>query len=99
MQVVLHKRVNDDLLALSLLGAFDMPRLPALHASKHSHLLFRVITSPRLQTPDLLMPARSTPVALNDVAFLAISGQVTDLVAFEADLLRTHEGVVGVFPA
>ena len=77
-----------------------MSGLAALHAFKELHLTLRVfVAPPDFEAPDLLVAVEPAAVALDDVSFLAIDGEVADFVTLETDLLRAGEGVVGVFAA
>ena len=85
-------------LAGVLSSALDVAELSAFYAPDvlHPTLPRRL---PLFQTPVLSVPHAIALSALHDVAFCAVLGLVTHLVALEAHLLVAVERVVGVFTA
>lgn len=91
--------INGNLRTQLFLSAFKMTLLSTLNTSKEAQLRLRVIgaASPNFKASHFFVPIQSTSIALDNISFDTINGEMADFVAFEADFFSARKRVMRVF--
>ena len=95
VQVVHYFGVNLDLGTIALFAALDMAELTAFNTFEKFHLALLWL-GPHLETSSFSVTYVVAFLASDDVGLCAVSGLMANLVAFEAHLLCTVEGLMFV---